>query len=243
MGFEQSIGELVILIFMMLFGAIITNNNLNYKYVFITSVYFFIVKFLLFSGFGIFTYPDIIPGRFNWEGKTVSILFTLIFAFFLTKKKWKEIGLTWKQTLGFSFKATKIVSLIFFIIITLYAFLYLSGTQKGGPEIWGYQLTMPSLDEELFYRGFLLFLVINSFSSKKNKKNNHILLSAIIITVLFGISHGLRINENWMFSFDILYFLYSGIIGAFLMYIRMASGSLALPIFMHSWSNISSYIL
>jgi membrane protease YdiL (CAAX protease family) len=62
---------------------------------------------------------------------------------------------------------------------------------------------MPGLQEELLYRGILLGLLSSVFVIPGFKfLNVNFGLAAIITSLLFGLTHGISVNENFNFNFN-----------------------------------------
>ena len=107
--------------------------------------------------------PDVIGGSWNWQGKILVLAATLAIAACPGFGR-RRSGLTLVQAPG-SLKAALPVGLLycaFFLVLAL-AF---SGERATGEEI-AFQLTMPGLEEEPFYRGVLLLALCQAFTGTK----------------------------------------------------------------------------
>ncbi len=76
---------------------------------------------------------------------------------------WKRVGLTLRQARG-SLTAALPVALLYCAFFTALA-LYFPDDPSGAEEI-AFQLTMPGLEEEPFYRGILLFALDRAFTRR-----------------------------------------------------------------------------
>ncbi|WP_298766974.1 CPBP family intramembrane glutamic endopeptidase [uncultured Polaribacter sp.] len=106
-----------------------------------------------------------------------------------------------------------------------------------------YQILMPSLDEEIAYRGVLIGL----FSTILNKKKT-IFLSKInpvilVTSILFGLIHSLKIEINLDFYFNSYVFVKTFFYGFIWGWIAIKTKSLLLPILFHSVSNVLPFLV
>ncbi|MCB0782258.1 MAG: CPBP family intramembrane metalloprotease [Flavobacteriales bacterium] len=239
-GLAQSVAETLVLLVLVPLSATIARARTDLRTLLLAGGAHLLIKGLLFQGFGNWSYPDIIPGRYNWEGKAVAILGTLLFASVLSRTRQTSLG----KILPFAIpkdRSTVRWTLVIAILMGLYAWAYLGGVRPGGWHEWGYQLSMPAMEEELFYRGLLFFLVIASIRGGVEKARE--LAAATVITLVFATSHGLRVGPELSFQFDPWSALYSGIVGSLLMWMRVRSRSLLPPMLLHGWSNLAPYLI
>ena len=105
------------------------------------------------------------------------------------------------------------------------------------PSTWDerlYQATLPGLDEELFYRGLLLALLLKAFNSASGRLAW--LAPAVIITLAFVGAHALVIEDG------ALALRPSGIAtpliaGTLLVWLRLQTGGLLAPVLLHNIIN------
>lgn len=170
-------------------------------------------------------------GGWNWGGKSGAIAFSLII-FLAFPALRAELGFT------LTLKSNSIAKSLTAITMLFFAAASLGLTQERTPfniETILFQLAMPSLDEEMAYRGILLCLLSRGLSASKNSKSN---FAAVIITLLFGAVHGVHYSGGDL-SIDPLGFLIATAVGAVLMYMRVLSGSIFFPIIGHSIFNVT----
>jgi hypothetical protein len=99
-----------------------------------------------------------------------------------------------------------------------------------------YQLTMPSLDEEIFYRGILLYCLVRAFGEGPRFLAANFGWAAGIVTIMFGAIHCFVWTDTGpFFSWEIA--LFAGGVGLVLMWLRLSTGSVLAPILMHSIVN------
>ena len=176
----------------------------------------------------------LIKGRMNWNGKILSIIFWIIGYFILKKLFVNNNFFTIKQE---KHNLKKII----FVVIAIIVFDIIYALPQDGIEfnINGllFVLLMPGLDEEIFFRGILLGLLL---SSLKVKKIFFIDTGVLILAILFGLVHALRIYPDYSLNFSLKYFIYAGTLGYILGWITIKSKSILIPIIVH---NLSDFFL
>lgn len=107
--------------------------------------------------------PDLIGGNWNWQGKALALAATLAIAA-AAPFGWQRCGFALAQTPGSLRSALPVVLLYagFFAAIAL-AF----PGEPGDAETLAFQLSLPGLEEELFYRGLLLFALDRAFAGRQ----------------------------------------------------------------------------
>jgi membrane protease YdiL (CAAX protease family) len=179
------------------------------------------------------TVPDLLPGAaWNWEGKLLALAGSLAIAS-LPLFGWRRVGLSLAQEPG-SLRAALPVLLLyggFFLAIAL--------GFPGGPasaEDIAFQLTMPGLEEELFYRGTLLFALCNAFTGRWRFLGVDWGWGAVLSCLLFGMAHAFGYSDG-AFSFDPLSMALTAVPSFIAVWLRLRTGSLLLPILMHNFGN------
>lgn len=185
--------------------------------------------------------PDLIPGRYNAEGKLASFAFLLGAGLLIFRGDAKAIGLTFSQSgpapiPGLAVAAGTALATVAFM------YLYFPGVKTESVADMAYQLTLPSLDEELLYRGVLLIMLERAFAPALSKLWSRAGLAALITTVMFYLTHAMSVSPDWS-----IVMVWGEIIplitAALWVYVRIATGSLVLPILLHSLFNGVGYIL
>ena len=238
--YNQVIVEWGLFITLIIIPIIIYKNKVNWKWVAIAIGVFFLHKIILFLGVeGI--YPDMIPGRYNWEGKITAIIFLLLCASILFPKKSDEWGFKLSQK-GDAQKAGIVTTIFTALISTALAWFYFNGIKEGETSDWLYQLSMPGLDEEFYYRGIMLLILDKAFLKKWKFVKVNWSWGAIIMVSMFYFTHVVHVDSNWNTVVIWGDFL-PGVYGLLLMYIRLATGSLVLPVILHGWINVVVYLI
>jgi len=160
----------------------------NLKILLIFSIFYLLNCSLLYLPLE-FKELRICNGNWNWSGKLFAVLGSIIFLLVYRKFDLKDYYLTFKQDKKILKKGMIIVSVIL-LIQSILNWIY------NSPKEWNletilFQLTMPGFDEEIAFRGIMLGLLT------KILKPNSIIHPAILITaLLFGMTHGLFLNDS-----------------------------------------------
>lgn len=191
---------------------------------------------LLTSGYGLL--PTLIPGSWNWQGKGLALVILLAIAAH-SRFGWQRIGLTFRQRSGslVSCLAVAAIYLLFFVALAL-AF----PNETAGPEDFAFQLTMPGIEEELFYRGLLLFALNEAFRRRWHFLGVDWGWGALLSSTAFGLAHALGHGESG-FAFDPITFGLTAIPSLLAVWLRERSGSLLLPMIVHNGGNLLPMIL
>lgn len=238
--YNQAIIEGGLFLLFLLVPLLIYRKEVHWKWFGLAIGLFVLNKVVLFLGVD-GSLPDLIPGRYNWEGKIAAIFILGASAWFLFPKQNKDWGFTLSQQ-GDAPKSGIIVSVITAFIGTALALFYFGGVKDGGPSDWLYQLTMPGIHEEIYYRGIMLLILDQALRRKWKTGGVNWTWGAVVLTAMFYITHITRVDADWNVAFVWGDFL-PGFYGLLLMHIRLATGSLLLPILLHGWINTIGYLL
>lgn len=181
--------------------------------------------------------PDLAGGEWNWTGKLLALGLTLAIASH-PAFGWKQSGLTLRQREG-SLAPALLASLP---IIALYLYFALAGEESATAESIAFQLTLPGLEEEAFYRGILLLTFAYAFGGRTRFLGVEWGWGAILSSILFGLTHAFGYSDG-SFSFDPMTFLLTGVPALILVWMRERTGSLLLPILLHNFGNSIAYFV
>ena len=177
--------------------------------------------------------PTAFPqSEWNWQGKALALVATLAIAAH-PAIGWQRVGLTFRQKKG-SLKSAVPVALAycaFFLAIAM----FFPGDDSSTETI-AFQLTMPSLEEESFYRGLLLFAFYEAFRGRVRVLGVDWSWGALLSCLAFGLAHAFAYSDG-AFAFDPIYFALTAIPSALAVWMRLRTGSLLLPILLHSVGN------
>jgi len=171
------------------------------------------------------------PFEFNWIGKVLALATTLAILIF-GHISLKEAGLTFRQSprarLGW-------IVLAGLIALAVAMALYMPD-QTHSTESILYQLTMPSLEEEIFHRGLLLAVLFRAFDPKTKMPPRRFAVAPVISAAMFTLIHGLYMSEGGLgISLEAL--IFAGIFAVLLTWLRLRTGSVVAPIILHSAVN------
>lgn len=180
------------------------------------------------------TLPDLLPDSdWNWQGKLLALAATLAIAA-LPAFGWRRVGLTLEQARGSLRAAVPVVALYcaFFLALAL-AF----PNDRPTAEDVAFQLTMPGLEEETFYRGLLLFALYRAFAGRVHLLGVDWGWGAVLSCVLFGLTHAFGFADG-QFSFDPLVMTLTALPSFIAVWVALRTGSVLLPVVMHNFGNL-----
>jgi uncharacterized protein len=185
---------------------------------------------LLSRGYGLV--PDWLGGEWNWTGKALALAATLAIAS-LPMFGWRRVGLTLAQRPG-SLRAAIPVALLYCGFFLALALVFPSDPPSG--EDVAFQLTMPGLEEEPFYRGILLFAFDQAFRGRIRLLGVEWGWGAVLSCLAFGLAHALGYSDG-AFSFDPLTMALTAVPSFIAVWLRYRTGSLLLPVALHNFGN------
>lgn len=182
--------------------------------------------------------------KFSWIGKILSLLMSLMIIYAVSKSNRQEIGFTTKTNA----KKQVIIGLLFFFGFLFFDFIFkMILFPKGGDfdlETFAFQATLPGLTEELAFRGIGLWLLEKAFPPKWTFKGIKFGWGFIMVTVLFGVAHGVFLTPNHELKFDLMTIVYLSLISSLSVgVLRKFSGNLIYPILGHNTINIMNAII
>ncbi len=175
--------------------------------------------------------------EWNWSGKVFAIIASLAFIALWRAISWREIGFT----------GLRKGSWLPFIALILFQQLVppwpAIGSEPIKTETLLFQLTMPGIDEEVIYRGILLVLFNRAFGNPWNLLGAKIGWGCILISVLFGLIHGVGFNEQFQFHVDVTRIISLSFSGFLIGWVRERTGSLYPAIVFHNIGNSASLVV
>lgn len=201
------------------------------------SIYFLLNAFIVHLPLE-FKQLDFIDGNWNWSGKILGVLGSYIFLISFKKFDLENYYLTLKQEK--KFLKTGIIVVTILLTIQIFQGLFTGSVQEWSLETFLFQLTMPGIQEEVAFRGIMLGLLVKILKPT----SNIIFHPALIITsVLFGMAHGLVLNDSLIPSFRIFPFVNTFVLGMIWGWLTMKSGSIILALISHNLGNVAQYLL
>lgn len=184
--------------------------------------------------------PSFLPqSDWNWEGKLLAMAASLAIAA-SPAIGWRRIGLTLAQEREGLFGTLAIATAycLFFVVI---ASMFPNDTIRA--DALAFQLTMPGLEEEIFYRGLMLFILNEAFRGRGRVAGANWGWSALLTSLLFGLAHAFSYSSDDGVSFDAIIMALTFIPSFLAVWMRERSGSLLLPIVMHNFGNSIFYFV
>lgn len=183
----------------------------------------------------------------NWQGKLASLVVSLLVLAGLLRAGWtrEEFGLTFRQRPG-SFRATlTAVGLLAFVQTAIT--LRVAGPMPWSSDTLAFQALMPTLAEELMVRGLLLGVLNRAFSGRRVVLGAACGWAVPLTALAFGLSHGLGVSrhaahatslaQGWSLAFNAGAFGRTFGTGLVYAWLRERSGSLVMPMALHSLLN------
>jgi membrane protease YdiL (CAAX protease family) len=183
--------------------------------------------------------PSLVPNLDrNWEGMLLALAATLAIAA-LPVFGWRRVGLTLAQEPG-SLKAALPVMAVYCVFFVGIALAFPS--EPGSAEEIAFQLTMPGLQEETFYRGLLLYALYRAFLGRARFLGVDWSWGAVLSCLLFGLAHALGFSEG-QFSFEPLVMALTALPSFIGVWLALRTRSVLLPIVMHNFGNAISLLI
>lgn len=185
---------------------------------------------LLTNGYGLI--PQIVPDSdWNWQGKALALAATLLIA--ASAFGWRDSRLTVAQATG-SLKTALPVALLYIGFFTLIAWLF--PNEPATAETVAFQLTMPGLEEEAFYRGVLLLALDRAFPDRRRVLGVEWGWGALLSCLLFGLAHAFGYSDGG-FSFDPMTMALTAVPSVIGVWLALRTRSILLPVVLHNFGN------
>ncbi len=211
--------------------GLINRQHFSLGWLLTAAALVFVNVALLTNGYGLF--PDLLPASdWNWQGKILALAGTLAIAS-LPWFGWKRSGLTLVQSAG-SLKSCVPVAVLYCLFFLVVALAFPS--EPASTETVAFQLTMPSLEEEAFYRGILLLALYEAFTRSADRFGVEWRWGALVSCLLFGLTHAFAYSDG-AFAFDPIYMALTAIPSFLAVWMRLRTGSILLPVLLHSFGN------
>ena len=181
--------------------------------------------------------------QYNWTGKLLSTLLSLLVVFGLHLLSPPEIGLVRAVR---SWRLVGLVALFFASLQLADGYLNRHHHVQPSLETYLYQLTMPGIAEELFFRGILLALLSRLFSRTIPFFGTQTSWGGLATVVLFAFGHGfsfagpLALLPQTHFALGSA--LNAAVFGLLFLWVRERSGSCWAAMATHNLSNICIFI-
>jgi membrane protease YdiL (CAAX protease family) len=101
---------------------------------------------------------------------------------------------------------------------------------------------MPGFEEELFYRGVLLFALDQAFRGRIRFLGVEWGWGAVLSCALFGLAHAFSYSDG-SFAFDPLTMALTALPSLIAVWLRVRTGSVVLPVVLHNFGNSIFFLL
>lgn len=145
----------------------------------------------------------------------------------------------WRATAQTRLVGARLYLLIFAVAVQ--ALVRPLAEMPGDAEALAFQAIVPGLDEELLFRGVLLFLsrALHRLAPGEQRGERRIHWAAVFNCLLFGVAHGLMVTDEFEPIFDPGYILVTTLLGSFLIWVRIRWDSLLPAVLAHNALNSS----
>lgn len=220
-----------------LIGAGLNRGRIAWHWVAAALILILVHDGLLTNAWGLITLPGI-GETWNWTGKLLALAGTLAVATH-PAIGWRRSGLTLVQDRR-GLPGALLVSALLVVIFGGLA-IWMGG-EGGTAEDFAFQLSMPGIEEEIFYRGVLLLMFNEAFGRPLRLLGAPIGWAAVLTSLTFGLDHACGYSDG-AFSFDALTLALTGGPALILVWLREKTGSVLLPILLHNYANTVSMVL
>lgn len=208
--------------------CVVTRTKPRVRWLAVSLVMIVAHDYFLTNGYG--HIPPILQGlNWNWTGKLMALGVGLIFVFLIGRKR---CGLTLQHNSGSGIAVLVCAVLTGVAIVS--ALIW--GGGPGSPESIAFRLTMPGLEEEVFYRGALLASLSLAFPIRWTVFGVETTPAFFLNSLIFGMVHGVWISSSGL-GFTTGAVVFSTVSGLVFTWLRERTGSLLLPMYMHNAWN------
>ncbi len=230
-------GVLCILLLVGGLVGLIDWRNFKPRWLLIATVMVLLNDALLTNLYGLL--PDLLPSlQWNWQGKLLALAATLMLAR-SPCLGWANAGLAVKQAAG-SLRTALPVAVVYCVFFVALAFAFPSGSASH--ETIAFQLSMPGLEEEAFYRGLLLAALDRAYRGRVRFLGIDWGWGAPLSCVMFGLAHAFGYSDG-AFAFEPMVMLLTTIPAILAVWLRYRTGSLLLPVVLHNAGNSASFLV
>jgi len=181
--------------------------------------------------------------QMNWMGKLLSSLLGLLVIYSWRLVSPQEVGLV--RPVRDAWRIVVPVVLVLALAQVIGGFLNRHHHAPPGWEKHLYQLTMPGIAEELFFRGIFLGLLNRVYPRTLPFFGTRTSWGGLAGLVLFVLAHGLSFSGPLMvlphthFSWDLIH---TGVYGALFLWVRERTGSCWAAMAVHNLTNVALYV-
>ncbi|MBN8552706.1 MAG: CPBP family intramembrane metalloprotease [Caulobacterales bacterium] len=213
-------------------GAVLHRGRVAWGWIAAALILIVVHDALLTNAWGLLALPGI-GETWNWTGKLLALAGTMAVAAH-PAIGFRRSGLTLAQDQRGLPGALTVSAMLVLIFAGLAIWM---GGEGGSAEDFAFQLTMPGIEEEIFYRGVLLLMFNEAFRRPLRVLGAPMGWAAILTSLAFGLDHAFSYSDG-AFSFDVLTLALTGAPALILVWLREKTGSVLLPILLHNYANV-----
>ena len=224
-----------------LIGVVLAGGRVRRSWLAVAFGLFILHDAVSTGGWGYLALPDLAPGPHPWATSIVSTVVLLIVGALMFDGRWRLTGVTVMQ------RGPSPVSALVVTALVAAAFAgaawYLVPGRVGPLADLAYKASLPAIEQELLYRGFLLAALDRAFGTPVRIRGAPMGWGAVASATLFAADRALSMSPDLVLSaaFDAGAWVF--LAGMLLVWLRAASGSILLPVLVHSWAVASFYVL
>ncbi|MCA6364345.1 MAG: CPBP family intramembrane metalloprotease [Bacteroidetes bacterium] len=174
---------------------------------------------------------DFIGGNWNWDGKVLGLVVGILSVILFKNHFNGNNFFTLRQNPATIRSTVVAVSLL---TITSLALSFFMGNQQWDTETLIFEFTMPSIEEEIMFRGVLLGLLSTVLKPSVPRAGNP---SVLITALLFGFVHAFGLTNDYSIHFDPFFFLMTALAGYVWGWVTVKSRSILLAYLSHNVCN------
>ncbi|WFE76958.1 CPBP family intramembrane glutamic endopeptidase [Roseinatronobacter sp. S2] len=167
----------------------------------------------------------------NWQGKTLDLIWCLALIALLSRDQRCEIGWTWRTrpgTLGEAFLNIGILVVAGYLLAGNWSPAAYDAERVSSLTLERilFDTTHPNLVEEIVFRGFMLALLDRAFPPRWTIWRAQVGWGLVLTTILFGLVHGVSVSPDGALVFDPVWLFASAVMGFVIGWVRALTGSL-----------------
>lgn len=214
----------------------------DYSFLFLAVFIFVVHEVLLVRAYGLIPeIPVAADSNWAWSGKIYATLGMLGLLALVPSVSLRDAGVTLRHAKG-GWLWGGALTFALCAILTYAALQFPPSAFEGDWDSLAFQLTMPGIEEELFYRGVLLLFLDRAFGTPLKLAEAPVGWGIVIAAVAFGMPHGVSVTDAGA-AFDWAHAGYTFVAAFILGWLRARTGSLLLPLFIHSYGNSIFYLI
>lgn len=223
------------------FGALRKSKNICFASVFVLIVGMLQSAILHLPSIGVLAQL-----KFNWLQKAAAFVLTILLI-----RSWffrgYDFGLCLpnKRQVYFAFGMAILIGLAFALIDSLSAMESQTLQAAEFVEFILFEMSMPGLQEEPFYRGFILGVLDKNLGYPWRVLGVQLGWGCVISTILFSVGHTIALDKDWhlVINPDIGEWINMVVFSLFMCWLRYRSGSFWTAVLAHNIDNAVSQLV